>query len=184
MCENNVRPKTNEEAQTIIDNFSCDFEIVKYVTCSEVYVKHKNCGHIFKKRWRTIMQSQGVKCPECNPMDSVGVVEIMKYLEDNNIEYIREKTFDECRYLRKLFFDFYLPKYNACIEFDGMQHFRESKLLGGRENLELTKKRDNIKNEFCKKNNIPLKRIRYNQVKQIKSILDKYIKQVNTEVSK
>lgn len=58
---------------------------------------------------------------------SIPAEKIEKILEKNNIRYIKEKTFDKCvnpktnRYLR---FDFYLPDYNCCIEYDGEQHFK------------------------------------------------------------
>lgn len=183
-CENPFRRRTREEAQDLINNFSNEFIVMEYVTAGEIYLKHNECGHIFRKRLTSIKASGGIKCPDCNPLDSVGVLKIIEYLDKNNIRYIREKTFEGCYHIKKLFFDFYLPEYNACIEFDGLQHFRQSKLFGGEENFNLTKKRDSIKNEFCKNNNIYLIRIKYNQVNKINTILDNYIKQVNTEVTK
>lgn len=76
-----------------------------------------------------------------------------------NIAYDIEKTFAGCKYKNKLEFDFYLPKYNALIEYDGSHHFESIKYFGGNEALKLVQKRDKIKNEFSVKNNIPLLRI-------------------------
>lgn len=45
----------------------------------------------------------------------------------NNIEYIKQKTFENCIDKRKLKFDFYLIKLNICIEFDGIQHYESIK---------------------------------------------------------
>ena len=49
-----------------------------------------------------------------------------------------------------------------CIEYDGKQHFSQYDFFGGEEGFETIKKHDNIKNEFCKNNNIKLLRIPYN----------------------
>ena len=49
-------------------------------------------------------------CPFCN--ESKGEKEISKILDMNNIKYERQKKFTECKNIRKLSFDFYLPNYN------------------------------------------------------------------------
>jgi hypothetical protein len=54
-----------------------------------------------------------------------------------------------------------LPNKNLCIEYDGKQHFKPIKYWGGQKSFDLTKKRDKIKNEYCKKNNIILIRFGY-----------------------
>ena len=66
---------------------------------------------------------------------------------------------------QKLKFDFYLPKYNLCIEVDGEQH-DEVVTFGGKKCIqdseEAFKKRqryDAIKTKYCKDNNIGLLRI-------------------------
>ena len=43
------------------------------------------------------------------------------------------------------------------------------------EKLNDTQRRDNIKNEYCKKNNIPLLRIPYWEKKNIKKIITEYL---------
>jgi very-short-patch-repair endonuclease len=79
-------------------------------------------------------------------------------------------------YIKKLKFDFYLPNYNLCIEYDGRQHFEPIDFFGGEKNFEIIKKRDKIKNEYCLNNNIHLIRIPYNEYKNINSILHNEIK--------
>jgi len=74
--------------------------------------------------------------------------------------------------LRKLSFDFYLSDYNMCIEFDGEQHFKPVAYFGGDKRHEIQMKRDKIKNEYCKNNNINLIRIPYTKIKNITQILD------------
>lgn len=71
-------------------------------------------------------------------------------------------------------FDFYLPNLNICVEYDGIQHFEKVDIWGGEETLIEQQKRDEIKNVFCKNNEIQLIRINYKQ--DINSELKKYIK--------
>jgi len=73
--------------------------------------------------------------------------------------------------VNKLRFDFYLPHYNLCIEYDGIQHFQPHFLDYSGEGFILTKKRDNTKNEYCSKKGINLFRIKYDS--NIKEELDK-----------
>jgi hypothetical protein len=102
---------------------------------------------------------QGRGCLKC--LESKNVYNISKYLDDNNIKYVKEYKFNDCKYINVLRFDFFLPDYNCCIEYDGQQHFRASKRFGGEENLKIVKIRDSIKDEYCKNNNIKLIRISY-----------------------
>ena len=98
-----------------------------------------------------------------------------KILNDNNIYYIKQKSFDNCINPKtgyKLRFDFYLPDYNCCIEYDGAQHFKSIKYFGGENKLKRQQELDAIKNEYCKDNNIHLLRITY---KDNNKINDEYI---------
>ena len=60
-------------------------------------------------------------------------------------------------------FDFFLPDYNMCIEFDGEQHFKPKLNFGGMIGFIKIQTNDNIKNEYCNNNNIKLLRIKYNE---------------------
>jgi len=104
------------------------------------------------------IQKQG--CPLCST--SKGELLVKRFLEENKIKFEQQKTFDEYKYKRKLKFDFYLPEYNICIEYDGELHFF-SNFKGVKTNLEYTQARDKIKNEYCKRSNIQLIRIKYTE---------------------
>lgn len=109
-------------------------------------------------------------CPVC--MASKGEKLVEECLRDTfKIDYIKQKSFDDCKHIKKLRFDFYLPEHNTCIEYDGEQHFRPVEVFGGEEGHLKTKKRDEIKNKYCKDNNIGLIRIPYNQIDNIEEIL-------------
>ena len=112
-------------------------------------------------------------CPECSQFK--GEKRITEILQKNDIRYETQKTFNGCRYKRKLKFDFYLPEYNTCIEYDGEHHFREVKYYGGSDFLQVSKNRDFIKNSYCKDNNITLIRIKYTEFDTIEDIINKKV---------
>ena len=51
------------------------------------------------------------------------VRDVEKILNELKIYYDKEKTFKDLKYKSKLRFDFYIPLYNLCIEFHGVQHY-------------------------------------------------------------
>ena len=102
----------------------------------------------------------------CTVFNSNGELIVKEILQKNNINFIQQKQFDNCinpKTGRKLKFDFYLPDYNCCIEYDGIQHFQSVEYFGGKEGLQNNLYRDSIKNEFCRNNNIKLIRIPYTE---------------------
>lgn len=97
---------------------------------------------------------------------------IFDLLTQYEIPFVSQKTFDDCRYRRKLPFDFYLETYNTVIEYDGEQHFRSVDFFGGEDEFEIRKQRDAIKNNYCKEHNIHLIRIPYYYTKEeVESII-------------
>lgn len=120
----------------------------------------------------------GQGCRFCES-PSKGEDYIKMWLDDLKINYIRQHSFETCKYVNKLSFDFYLPDYNSCIEFDGKQHFKPVEYFGGDEGFKLNKKRDSIKNKWCLDNNVGLIRIKYNEVNKIKYILKERLQLVN-----
>jgi Zn finger protein HypA/HybF involved in hydrogenase expression len=111
----------------------------------------------------------GQGCPKCK--QSRGEKEIERFLIENRIEYVTQKTFKGCKNKRMLPFDFYIPSKNLCIEYDGELHFQSVEFFGGDESLEKTIKHDEIKNNFCKENDVNLIRISYINFNNIKNIL-------------
>ena len=116
------------------------------------------------------------RCPECGKRYK-GEEEIEKILIKYEITYEREYRIDDCRDSKSLPFDFYIPSLNMCIEYDGEQHFKlNSHFNKTEEDLKGTQKRDNIKTQYCKDNNINLLRIPYWEFKNIENILNKTFK--------
>ena len=73
------------------------------------------------------------------------------------------KYSEDCKLIKKLRFDFYLPEKDIFIEFDGEQHYKPIDRFGGQEGFNETLKRDNAKNEWCEENNKQLIRIKYGE---------------------
>lgn len=123
-----------------------------------------DCGNITKVRPNRLLNKETISCGCIN---SIGEYKIAKILSKNNIRFLKEYKFNDCinpETNKKLRFDFYLPDYNCCIEYDGEQHFKEKECFGGKESFISLQKRDKIKNDFCKEKNIKLFRIPYTDI--------------------
>ncbi len=127
------------------------------------------CNYEWKTAPNTVLMGCG--CPNC--ASSRGEKSIKKWLEKKQVKFEQQKRFDDCRDKRSLPFDFFLPQENKCIEYDGEQHYVPKKRFGGEVGFENTKKHDQIKNEYCKINNIPLLRIPYTA--NIEEELEKFL---------
>lgn len=117
-------------------------------------------------------------CKLCNPNRNSKAEDIIKdFLDDKNITYVKEKRFDDCKSDKNiaLSFDFWLPDFNACIEYDGKQHYEPIKYFGGKSVYQRTIINDNVKNQYCNNNNILLIRIPYWENLNIITILTLYL---------
>jgi len=81
------------------------------------------------------------------------------------------------QYKKALQFDFYLPERNACIEYDGKQHYEPVDYFGGEKAFRLSLIRDGIKTAYCKEKGIPLLRIPYWDRGNINSILKEHLEE-------
>jgi very-short-patch-repair endonuclease len=170
----------------------------KFKTCSETDCntfcsKNDLCKKHYKLKYNKVVQRP--KCLQCNHYAvknkvcakhqpdyiiiddnrSRGEVIIENLLIDMDEKYFTQFSFDDCVFIKKLKFDFYLPKYNLLIEYDGLQHFQPVDYYGGESGYKMNKLRDEIKNKYCKKTKINFLRIpyTYNTVQKIeKYILD------------
>ena len=105
----------------------------------------------------------------CGCINSKGENKIRNILDELNIKYYYDKPcFKDLIGFKnhKLRFDFYLPDYNCCIEYDGEQH-QESKRPKAWESCKNLTEYDNIKNQYCINNHIKLIRIPYTDFKLI-----------------
>lgn len=116
----------------------------------------------------------GKRCRECGN-NYKGELKIKDFLEETGEEFKTQYKFKDCRNIFELPFDFYLPKYNLCIEYDGIQHFEPVEFFGGEKSFKERKCKDDIKNKYCKDNGINLLRISYKDIKNINEIIKQKI---------
>ena len=136
-------------------------------TSSKVSIKHKVCGNIFNTVYYSFVNG-GTRCPYCKK--SHGERFITDILNGWKLSFVSQKRFKDCRDKRPLPFDFYLPDFNICIEYDGEQHFDKNRLYFSK----VMQKHDAIKNQFCNKNGIKLIRVSYRYNTQ--EAIAKYLK--------
>lgn len=124
-----------------------------------------DCGNYHEVSVSNLKNGDVVQCKNCQTR-SRGEEKIKNILEKENIFYEQEKTFSSCKDNRLLRFDFYINN-KYLIEFDGIQHY-QAHGWNNLEKLNEIKKRDQIKNNWCKENNIPLIRIPYTKLDSLK----------------
>lgn len=120
-----------------------------------------DCGGNRKAHSRDLITGKIWHCG-CSTPISKGEEKIFEILSSLDIKYKREYSFIDCinPSTHKLFrFDFYLPDYNCCIEYDGIQHFKET--TWERCSLQEQRQKDIYKNNYCIGNGIGLIRIPY-----------------------
>lgn len=143
-----------------IHNNKYDYSMVKYVNSSVkiniLCIKHG----IFSQKLNDHLYGNG--CPICR--ESIGEKEIRNYLLKNEIKFISQHRFKDCKYKNTLPFDFYLPDYNLCIEYNGIQHYEYRKFFHRTKNaLSVQQLKDNIKKQYCDVNGISLLIIKYDE---------------------
>ena len=96
---------------------------------------------------------------------------VINILKEARISFFREKTFSDLKH--GLFrFDFYIPNLLGVpeiIEVDGEQHFKP---IYGRQSFLKGQEHDRRKNSYCLANNIPLYRIPYWEIKNLRTADD------------
>lgn len=142
----------------------------KYEGAKAIYLFRCGCGREFKTSWQAFRFSEINRCPNCSKRQSLLELKTEQWLIENNIVFEREKVFQDCKYLRPLKFDYYLPQFNTVIEADGRQHtepirFGNMTNIQAKKQLKTNKIRDKIKDNYCLKNNIRMIRIPYYEFK-------------------
>jgi hypothetical protein len=139
-------------------------DIPLIITCK----KH---GDFLKQPNSHLCARQG--CPRCK--GSRWENDIEDWLIKNDITSIRQAMFIDCIGVggRRLRFDFFIPDFNTCIEFDGPQHYEKKYyiLIGNEKNYEKAIANDKIKNSYCSNKGINLIRIMYNERKRLNKVL-------------
>lgn len=168
----------NETLKRIDDaGFELDETLPEHLYSSKSYrMKCKACGEVQQRSLNTIINLNG-KCKCASRRVSNGENIVMDVLNDLNIKYVTNKTFDNLVYDSNLRCDFYLDDYNSVIEYDGIQHFIERDNIYYHDDLSTIQSRDRSKNKFCADNGITIIRISYKErtKSSIKRIISEFL---------
>jgi hypothetical protein len=126
-----------------------------------IWWKCATCSH----EWETSVanRTNGTNCPNCR--ESKGERFVRDFLKSENIPFESQVEFEGLRGVggRSLKFDFIIK--DQCrifaVEYDGEQHFIEKDFFGGAESLSRTQEHDHRKDVWCKENDVPILRIKY-----------------------
>lgn len=129
---------------------------------------------ILSKRQKRKQNSRPYRKQRKHTEKSPSEKRIAAFLAENRIRFISEHWFYSC-YNRKtnqiLYFDFFLPDYNAIIEFDGIHHYKP---VYGKEQFKRTRENDQIKTDYCRSRKFHLLRISCFDSKDIETIICKW----------
>lgn len=184
-CNGGVRKTTKEFKEEVFNLVNNEYEVIgEYKNnITRIKIKHNVCNHV--SEICPIDFIEGVRCLHCKM--SRGEKRIFNFFYINNIINKNQYTFNDCTYKRELPFDFAIFNEDneliLLIEYDGEQHYKANDFFGGEEAFKLTKLRDEIKNTYCKENDIPLLRIPYWEFNNIEAILSKQLNKYNLLVN-
>ena len=171
------RLHSQDEYIAIIQKVNPNVEIISEYKGmkNDVTVKCKKCGYVWTLNAASL-KNNGTRCKKCS-YTYKGEDEIISILNNIGCYFIQQYKFSNCKDKRCLPFDFYIPKYNLCIEFDGEQHYKPK---FGEANFKITQYHDNIKNDFCAKNKIYLLRIPYWDSSNAEKLIKEKINSIKT----
>lgn len=122
-----------------------------------------DCGNYTVKCSRDL---QAGDTNSCGCLVSKGEAKIRSILNNLSFDFKEQYTFKNFTTIENIpfRFDFAIFKNNqlyCLIEYDGIQHFKTGDGWNNEESLKRNKYNDNLKNQYCEKNNIVLIRIPY-----------------------
>jgi len=165
-CVGKKKSTTQEfiEKSNKIHNFIYNYDNVNYINCkTPVVIKCLKHG-IFCQSPNSHLRGSG--CPDCNL--SQGEIIVEKFLKDNNFKYHKQFFFKDLKYKKELKFDFAIVdennNLNFLLEYNGIQHYKfNERFHKTKSGFQLSKYRDKLKIEYCKKNKIDIFIIRYDE---------------------
>lgn len=178
---------TNTFKREMVSIYGNEYTLMSEYVVSHmpVTIKHVSCGEVYNVIPSVLLRKTH-GCPFCS-LPSRAEIKILNHLKNLKVKHKKEFRIDECRNIHPLPFDFAILNQSgasimALVEYDGEHHY-ESINFGGISddealiNHQKTKHNDNIKNQYCKDNNIPLLRIPYWDFDNIEEILEEWLRE-------
>jgi len=140
---------------------------------NNILFRHITCNCTFEKTPHNFLAGQ--RCPHCI-LPTKGEQKIIDYLDNNNIKYTFQKTYNDLRGINGglLSYDIYLDDYNCLIEYQG--HFHDGTAFKEYdEKFERQQEHDKRKREYAKFHGINLLEIWYWDFDNIENILIDYL---------
>ncbi|WP_024622182.1 hypothetical protein [Metaclostridioides mangenotii] len=173
-CAKNIKLTTEEFRERVKELGNDEYEVLgEYIDSkSNVKIKHKVCGEIYSVAPYNF--NMGRRCPRCRR--SKGEELIRNYLIEKNYKFYEQYKIPECKLENPLPFDFAIFKDGSIIliEYQGEQHYKDREFFHRKKGFAYQLKRDSIKREYCKANNIKLIEIPYtikNIIKYLEGLL-------------
>jgi len=122
------RKKTTEEfKQEVFSLVQDEYEVLgDYINNrTKILIKHNKCGNNYYVRPNDFLQ--GYRCPYCQRSKGEEIIE--EYLKKHNIPYETQVSFEDCKNILPLKFDFKI--YNKdktkfiLLEYNGKQHYKK-----------------------------------------------------------
>ena len=165
-----------------------DYSMVNYVNATTpidiICPKHG----VFQMSYANLTnKTKPQNCPFCSKMGTHKISkmtkEVLAKLDELNITYITEKTFDGLKDKKKLPIDIWLPDYNTAIECQGAQHFRFVKsFCRNKEGFEYIKYHDKLKYNYFNGSDMTL--LYYTRPENKRIIPDNYFDYVYIDIDK
>lgn len=153
-----------ENIKNYIITNKLDVELISnnYNNSTENLIFKCSCGNTYSTTWSSFMDQQIFRCSTCSRKKSSLAIITEDFLKELKVEFECEVKFEDCIDKSYLFFDYKIittENNYILIEVDGQMHFKAGydKELG----LYNQQRRDKIKDNYCKNNNIKLIRIPY-----------------------
>ena len=126
-----------------------------------------NCGQEYFASPHHRTSSDKTECPYCKKQ-SKGEREIKKILNEYNVRYKEQESFDDLRGKsgRPLRYDFTIyknGKWIGTIEFNGKQHYKPISVFGGQKQFDVQKQYDLMKIQYCLEHRVPILIVQYEQ---------------------
>lgn len=167
------------------EKYSDEYEVLdEYVNAkTKIRFLHKSCGHITYQTPSKALENLSV-CKFCD-YPTRGEQKIIDFLDSIMFgEYEYQQYYEDLVGInnRELSYDFYLPKYNLLIEYQGEYHDGSARNQT-EEEFEIQKEHDRRKREYAESHGIELLEIWYWDYDNIENILADYLKLHNENAS-